>query len=155
LLRDRLTVDDPGRHQAREASGRCGDRRASSRSSTPSVTAQAPARIRYGTRSPAASASRGLPASPTAWPLAHARFTSANANPWAMPNDSAPSLSIAIAGVYRIPISGPDRTISAASTQAEDGHGSSSIASPPPVTPTTLGRSRPADRDPEHARDGD
>src|SRR5215216_5072461 len=97
LLRDRLPVDDRRRHQAREASAR--GRLASARASTASVIAQKPASSRYGTRSPSASASRALPASPTACPVAHARLTSAKAKPWAMPNASAPSLSIAIAGV--------------------------------------------------------
>ena len=39
------------------------------------------AKIRYGTWSLVASASRPLPASPSAWPQPHARLVSANAKP--------------------------------------------------------------------------
>ena len=106
------------------------------------MSAQTPTSTRYGTRSPAASASRALPPR-RPWPVAQARLTSANAKPWAR-RPPRRRRSASPSPACRASRSAARRTRSERpAPRPTPATAASAMISPPPATPITLGTSRP------------
>src|SRR4051794_2024685 len=113
------------------------------RHSTPSVSAQITASVRYGTASLVAWASAAPPAAPSACPGAHATLISDDEYPNCSPRSSATFESSVIPGVKNVPNASPAATTTTASTTASDGHGSNAATTTDAARPATSGGTGP------------